>query len=261
MLRTKVISKTSDEVSLMREAGLVVAKAHARVKDVVEPGMTTAEVESEAVAVIEREGGTPTFHGQYGFPGKVCISVNDEVIHGIPGPRRLESGDLISVDIGCTKGGFIGDSAWTYAVGEPSSKAIMMLEVGEKALYAGLKKAKGKKKLKDISKAIQTATERAGLSIVKEYTGHGVGRELHEPPQIPNWVGPSYPTNVKLEDGMTLAIEPMINEGTDQNKVLGDGWTVVTADGGLSVHFEHTVAVTNRGPLILTSLKGKERVP
>jgi methionyl aminopeptidase len=219
--------------------------------------MTTSEVEREVVAVIEDEGGIPTFHGQYGFPGKVCISVNEEVIHGIPGARRLGAGDLVSIDIGCTKDGFIGDSAWTYAVGEPSEQAKRMLEVGEKALLAGLKKAKSKKKLKDVSKAIQTMTERAGFSIVREYSGHGVGKKLHEPPQIPNWVDMSVP-NVKLEEGMTLAIEPMINEGSHKNRVLDDGWTVVTADGKLSVHFEHTVAVTKRGPLIMTSLSGKE---
>lgn len=253
----EVVLKAPEEILLMREAGLVVAKAHARIKKVIEPGISTLEIEREVTDVIDREGGTPTFHGQYGFPGKVCISVNDEILHGFPSGRKLVDGDVISVDIGCTKGGFIGDSAWTYAVGTPSEVAKRMLEVGEKALFAGLKKAKSKKKLKDVSKAIQKTTEKAGFSIVREYTGHGVGRKLHEPPKIPNWVDLSYPANVKLKEGMTLAIEPMINEGSHEAKVLGDGWTVVTADGGLSVHFEHTIAVMNGGPLILTSLGGE----
>jgi methionyl aminopeptidase len=250
--------KSEREIAIMREAGLIVAEAHQLARTLMKPGVTTLEVDGEIDAFIRQRGGTPTFLGQYGFPKNVCISINDQVVHGIPGPRKLEEGDLVSIDIGCTKRGFIGDSAWTYPVGEVSQKARDLLAIGEETLMTGLRQIRHGADLREVGRAIQQYAEGAGYGVVRDYTGHGVGRELHEPPQVPNYVDEKS-KSIILKTGMTLAIEPMVNEGTERVRRMRDKWTVVTHDRKLSVHFEHTVAVQPTGALILTARRGEER--
>jgi methionyl aminopeptidase len=250
--------KTPEELLLMREAGRIVARAHLALKEAIKPGVTTAKLNQIADELIRKHGAIPTFLG-YGnppFTGAICASVNDELVHGIPGPRILQEGDIISVDVGATYKGYVGDAAFTVGVGKISAEAQRIIDVAEEALRLGIKNAVAGKETKDISMAVQEHAEKHGFSVIREYTGHGVGKKMHEDPQIPNWWPrgrkqrhfPSYP----LRPGMTFALEPMIAAGGLATKVLDDRWTVVMADGALCVHTEHTIAVTDGEPLILT---------
>ena len=247
-----IILKSSGELESMKRAGSLVAKTIALLKDAVRPGITTAELDGLAEDVIRNHGGIPAFKGYHGFPGSICSSVNEQVVHGIPGIRKLKSGDIISIDIGTIIEGFYGDAAVTLPVGEISDEAKRLLIITEGSLMAGIEQAKAGNRLSDISNAVQTFVEGNGFSIVRDYVGHGIGRSMHEDPQIPNYGPPG--RGPRLEPGMVLAIEPMVNAGGYRVETLEDNWTVVTADRSLSAHFEHTVAVTENGPVILTCL-------
>lgn len=247
-----IICKSEVEIELMREAGRIVAETHRLLKQAIRPNITTKELDQIAEDYIRSQGATPSFKGYNGFTGSICASVNDELVHGIPGPRKLKEGDIISIDIGAQYKGYHGDSAWTYGVGEISDTAQRLLDVTEKSLYAGLAEAKPDVRLYTISHAIQTCVEEAGFSIVREYVGHGIGTDLHEEPQIPNYGLPN--KGPRLKPGMVLAIEPMVNAGRRYVKTLQDNWTVVTQDGSLCAHFEHTIAITSDGYEILTKL-------
>jgi len=245
-----IICKSEAELALMREAGRIVAETHRLIARNIRPGITTRELDAIAEEYIRSRGAVPSFKGYNGFPASICASVNDELVHGIPGPRTLKDGDIISVDIGAMYQGYHGDSAWTYPVGDISDEAKRLLEVTEQSLYKGIAEAKPDARLYSISHAIQTHVEAAGFSIVREYVGHGIGTEMHEEPQIPNYGLPN--RGPRLKPGMVLAIEPMVNAGERYVKTLDDGWTVVTVDGKLCAHFEHTVAITPEGCEILT---------
>ncbi|NGP58607.1 type I methionyl aminopeptidase [Paenibacillus thiaminolyticus] len=247
-----IICKSEVELGFMREAGRIVAATHRLLAQSIKPGITTRELDSIAETFIRSQGATPSFKGYNGFPGSICVSVNEELVHGIPGTRKLNEGDIISIDIGAEYRGYHGDSAWTYGVGTISETARRLLEVTEQSLYAGLALVKPDTRLFTISHAIQRVIEDAGFSVVREYVGHGIGTDLHEEPQIPNYGIPD--RGPRLKPGMTLAIEPMVIVGERYVKTLADNWTVVTADGTLCAHFEHTVAVTPKGCEILTKL-------
>ncbi|NMM55401.1 type I methionyl aminopeptidase [Paenibacillus aquistagni] len=248
-----IICKSEVELGFMREAGRIVAMTHRLMADSVKPGITTRELDNIAERFIRSQGATPSFKGYNGFSGSICASVNDELVHGIPGDRVLNEGDIISIDIGAQYRGYHGDSAWTYGVGSISDSAKKLLEVTERSLYAGLDLVKPDVRLYTISHAIQRVIEDAGFSVVREYVGHGVGADLHEEPQIPNFGTPD--RGPRLKPGMTLAIEPMVVIGERYVKTLADNWTVVTVDGTWCAHFEHTVAVTPDGCEILTKLE------
>ncbi len=247
-----VILKSAREIQLMREAGRIVALALLAVEKAVEPGVTTGELDEIARKAILKEGAVPAFKGLYGFPGNICLSVNSEVVHGIPGKRKLKEGDIVSADIGSLINGYNGDAAKTFPVGKISDEAANLLKITEESLYKGIEGAVAGNRLGAISSAIQMHAEAAGFGVVRDYVGHGIGRKMHEEPQIPNH-GPIEQGPV-LKVGMVLAIEPMINLGTYKVKTLPDNWTVVTLDGKLSAHFEHTVAITEEGPEILTRI-------
>lgn len=244
--------KSRHELEIMREAGRIVAMAHAEVKRVVAPGITTRDLDDVVEQVIRKAGATPSFKGYQGFPAAICASVNEELVHGIPGNRELHEGDIVSVDIGAFFKGYHGDSAYTYGVGSISQEAQRLLDMTEASLYEGIKRAMVGNRLSDISHAIQSYVEPRGMSIVREYVGHGIGREMHEAPQIPNFGPPG--KGPRLKAGMVLAIEPMVNAGGPDVRTLLDNWTVVTEDGSLCAHFEHTVAVDDNGPVLLTVL-------
>ncbi|WP_195576701.1 type I methionyl aminopeptidase [Paenibacillus sp. 1001270B_150601_E10] len=248
-----IICKSEVELGFMREAGRIVAMTHRLMAESVKPGITTRELDNIAERFIRSQGATPSFKGYNGFSGSICASVNDELVHGIPGDRVLNEGDIISIDIGAQYRGYHGDSAWTYGVGTISDSAKKLLEVTERSLYAGLELVKPDVRLYTISHAIQRVIEDAGFSVVREYVGHGVGADLHEEPQIPNFGTPD--RGPRLKPGMTLAIEPMVVIGERYVKTLADNWTVVTVDGTWCAHFEHTVAVTPDGCEILTKLE------
>ncbi len=245
-----IVRKSSAEIGLMRSAGRVTAKALRLVGEAVAPGVMTSELDAIAAEVIASEGALAAFKGYHGFPASICTSVNDQVVHGIPGERRLVEGDILSVDIGAIVDGYHGDAAMTFPVGEVSTEASALLEVTRRSLEAGIAQCRQGLRLNDIGHAVQSVAERAGFTVVREYVGHGIGREMHEEPQVPNYGQAG--TGPTLKVGMVLAIEPMINAGTAAVKSLDDGWTVVTTDGSLSAHFEHTVAVGADGPVILT---------
>ena len=247
-----IICKSEVELGFMREAGRIVAETHRLMAQHIEPGITTRELDAIAEKFILSQGATPSFKGYNGFSGSICASVNEELVHGIPGKRKLNEGDIISIDIGAQYRGYHGDSAWTYGVGSISETAQRLLDVTERSLYAGLELVKPDVRLYTVSHAIQRVIEDAGMSVVREYVGHGVGADLHEEPQIPNYGVPD--RGPRLKPGMTLAIEPMVNVGERYVKTLADNWTVVTLDGSLCAHFEHTVAVTQDGCEILTKL-------
>jgi methionyl aminopeptidase len=234
----------------MREAGRIVAQTHRLMRESIKPGITTMELDRIAEQYIRSQGAVPSFKGYNQFPGSICASVNEELVHGIPSHRKLGEGDIISIDIGAQYQGYHGDSAWTYGVGEISDTAKKLLEVTEKSLYAGLNQAKPDVRLFTISNAIQRAIEEEGFSVVREYVGHGIGADLHEEPQIPNYGTPD--RGPRLKPGMVLAIEPMVNVGERYVKTLEDNWTVITVDGSLCAHFEHTIAITHEGYEILT---------
>lgn len=248
-----VTIKSSREIELMRIAGRIVALAHQEVSKHIVPGVSTFELDRIVEKVIRDNKAIPSFKNYNGFPSSACISINQEVVHGIPSKSRLlKNGDIVSVDIGAIYKGYHGDSAWSYACGEISLEAKRLLEATEKSLFKGLEKAAPKNRLTDISHAIQTYAESLGFSVVREFVGHGVGKHLHEDPQIPNFGLPG--RGITLRAGMTLAIEPMINAGRKEVKVLPDGWTTVTQDSSLSAHFEHSVLITENGYEILTKV-------
>ena len=248
-----VIIKSQAELALMREAGRVNALALAAVRDLIRPGVTTADLDAAAAEVIRKYGGKPVFKGYpgpYPYPATICASVNEELVHGIPGKRKLKQGDIISVDCGTLLEGFVGDSAITFGVGEVSLVAQKLLDVTERSLHIGIEKMRSGNRTGDISAAIQQYVESQGFHVTREYTGHGVGRKMHEGPQVPNYGIAG--RGVLLRPGMTIALEPMVLVGTPRTRVLGDQWTVASADGSLTAHFEHSVAVTENDPLILT---------
>ena len=234
----------------MARAGRVVAETFALIADHVRPGVTTGELDRIADEFIRLHGGTPTFKGYRGFPASICVSPNEMVVHGIPGPYQLGEGDILAVDVGVTLDGFVADSAYTFAVGEVSPEARRLLEVGQEALAAAVAQCRPGNRLSDLSHAVQSVTEAAGYSVVRSLVGHGVGRSMHEDPQIPNFGEPG--RGPLLQPGMTLAIEPMINAGGPDVILHDDQWSISSEDGSLSCHFEHTVAVTETGPRILT---------
>ncbi|MBP1967463.1 type I methionyl aminopeptidase [Paenibacillus aceris] len=245
-----IICKSEVELDLMREAGRIVAETHRLLARAIRPNITTKELDQIAEEYIRSQGAIPSFKGYNGFPGSICASVNEELVHGIPGPRKLVEGDIISVDIGAQYKGYHGDSAWTYPVGEISETAKRLLAVTEQSLYRGIAEAKPDARLYTLSHAIQTCIEDAGFSVVIEYVGHGIGTDLHEEPQVPNYGVPD--KGPRLKPGMVLAIEPMVVVGERFVQTLEDDWTVVTADRTLCAHFEHTVAITAAGYEILT---------
>jgi methionyl aminopeptidase len=246
-----IVRKSEAEIETMGRAGRVVASTLALLGELVKPGVTTGELDEAAEEHIRSEGGVPTFKGYRGFPASICASPNSMVVHGIPGPYTLRNGDLISVDVGVTLDGFVADSAYTFAVGEVDGDAKRLLEVCQAALAAGIQQARAGNHVQDISAAVQRTTEEAGFSVVRSLVGHGIGRSMHEEPQVPNFGEPG--RGPLLQPGMTLAIEPMINAGAPDVWMAEDRWSISTNDGSLSAHFEHTVAVTDNGPLVLTT--------
>ena len=247
-----IFLKTKDEINEMRLANIIVAELLDYLKGYVKPGISTLELDKAASSFIEKKKAKPAFKGYRGYPATICISVNDEIIHGIPGARKLVEGDIASVDVGVIFNGFYGDSARTYPVGKISLDAKRLLKVTEEALYKAIEKAVPGGRLSNISNAVETHVEKAGFSVVRDFVGHGIGRQMHEEPQIPNFGPPNM--GVELLEGMVLAIEPMINAGGYEVELLDDGWTAVTKDGSLSAHFEHTVAITDNGPEILSKI-------
>ena len=252
-----VVLKSPRELELMRQAGHIVAEVLALMGDMVKPGVTTAELNAAADALIRKRGATPSFKGYHGFPASICTSVNTEVVHGIPSKKRtLREGDLISVDVGAIYKGYHGDAAMTYCVGTPTPEQQRLMDVTQQSLRAGIVQARAGNRLWDIIRAIETTVHVAGYDVLRNYQGHGIGREMHEDPGIPNSLSDSRgrPPNLLLRPGITLAIEPMVVMGSGESRVLSDNWTVVSADGTLSAHFEHTIAITNGEAEILTKL-------
>ena len=247
-----IMRKRAEELEKMRRAGRVVGEILEIIQAAVRPGVTTQELDEIAEREIRARGATPSFKGYRGFPATICTSINSEIVHGIPGSRALKEGDLIKLDAGAIVEGYHGDSAVTVPVGEVSEEALKLIETTERSLQAGIAEAKSGNRIHDIGAAVQTTAEGAGFSVVREYVGHGIGRALHEDPPVPNYGKAG--TGLKLEPGLVIAIEPMVNVGTYETRLLPDGWTVVTADGALSAHFEHTIAITDNGPEVLTAV-------
>ncbi len=248
-----IILKSDSEIKLMRDAGRIVAVVLTELAQKVAPGVSTAQLDAWAEEIIKKHNAIPTFKGYNGFPATITTSINEELVHGIPSPKRvLKEGDIISIDCGATYKGWVGDAALTIPVGQISPEAQKLLEVTERALYIGIEQARVGNRSGDISAAIQAYVEKHGYGVVRNYTGHGVGRNMHEDPQVPNYGRKN--RGVPLKKGMTIALEPMVNMGSPRTRVLDDKWTVVTDDGKLSAHFEHTIAITNGDPLILTQL-------
>jgi methionyl aminopeptidase len=234
----------------MRRAGAVVAEMHAATRAAARPGVTTADLDRVARAVLDKRGARSNFLGYHGFPAVICTSPNSMIVHGIPGPYRLKDGDILSIDCGAIIEGYHGDAAFTMAVGDVSAEAEKLIRVTEESLWAGIAQMSADHRLHDIGAAVQTVAEGAGFSVVREYVGHAIGTAMHEDPQVPNyWPGTPGP---KLKSGMVFAVEPMVNAGGPRTRMLDDGWSVVTADGSLSAHFEHSIAVTDDGPEVLT---------
>lgn len=248
-----IIIKNNKEIDLMRNAGRIVAETLLCVEKKVKPGITTAELDSIAEEFITKHGAIPSFKGLYGFPASLCISVNEQVVHGIPGGYVLKDGDIISVDCGAFLEGFHGDAARTFAVGDISEEAKKLISVTEGSFFKGMEFAKVGNRLSDISHAIQSYVEASGFSVVRDFVGHGIGKMVHEDPEVPNFGRPG--RGPKLMAGMALAIEPMVNIGTYRVTTLGDDWTVVSADRSLSAHYENTVVILPNGPEILTLIK------
>ena len=245
--------KSPREIETMAAGGRILAATHRHIQPALVPGISTAEIDAMVEAFIRAQGAVPSFKGLYGFPASACISLNDEIVHGIPSPRRLlNAGDIITVDIGVHHGGFHTDSAWTYAVGTIPPETQRLLDVTERSLHAGIAAATPGNHIGDIGHAVEEVVVRAGYSVVRDLVGHGVGTSMHEEPQVPNHGKPK--RGPKLQVGMTIAIEPMVNAGGAATRTLADKWTIVTLDGALSAHFEHTIAITAEGPRILTTL-------
>ena len=250
--------KSPREIEAMRLAGRITAAARAYAGEMVKPGVTTQEIDKAVRQFIKQQGAVPSFLNYNGFPGSCCISVNDEVIHGIPGKRVLKEGDIVSIDVGAYIGGYHGDCAATFACGEISDEAKRLIEVTEQSFYEGLRYAKEGCRVSDISAAVQRYVEKEGFSIVREYVGHGIGRNLHEAPEVPNYGEPG--RGPRLLRGMTLAVEPMVNAGTAAIQNMSDGWTVKTKDGKYSAHYENTILITEGDPELLTDPKKVELV-
>ncbi|MGI6129292.1 MAG: type I methionyl aminopeptidase [bacterium] len=247
-----IILKSPSQIECMRRAGRLTALAVAELKKAIRPGITTGELDALAEDFITSRGGIPSFKGYQGFPASICTSINNEVVHGIPGLREVKTGDIISIDVGVTYDGYVGDSAFTAAVGEVSDEAMHLLHVTEEALYKGIAQAVVGGRLTDIGHAVENHAKSGGCAVVRDYVGHGIGARMHEDPLVPNFGPPG--RGPRLMEGMALAIEPMVNLGSHEVRSLPDGWTVVTADGSLSAHFEHTVVITADGPEILTRI-------
>jgi methionyl aminopeptidase len=242
--------RNAEEIAKMRRAGGVVAEMHAAIRAAAGPGVTTGELDRVGREVLERRGARSNFLGYHGYPAVICTSPNNVIVHGIPGSYRLEEGDILSIDCGAIVGGYHGDAAFTMGIGQISAEAEKLLRVTEESLWAGIERMREGNRLHDIGQAVQTVAEGAGYSVVREYVGHAIGTQMHEEPQVPNyWPGRPGP---KLKAGMVFAVEPMVNAGGPGTVLLDDGWAVVTADGSLSAHFEHTIAVTEDGPQVLT---------
>ena len=252
-MERNIVIKNKKELDLMREAGRLNARVLAAVRGIIRPGVTTADLDAVAEEVITKNGAVPIFKGYpgpYPYPGTLTISINDELVHGIPGKRKLKEGDIVSIDCGTKLDGFVGDSAFTIGVGEISPDAQKLLDTTEQSLYKGISKMWAGNRVGDVASTIQQYVEQRGYHVTRVYTGHGVGRKMHEGPQVPNYGTPG--RGLVLRPGMTIAIEPMVLVGTDKTRVLPDKWTVVSADGSLTAHYEHTVAVTEGEPTILT---------
>ena len=248
-----IVLKSPQEIAVMRQAGRINALALNAVREMIRPGVTTAELDAVAEEVIRKHGAIPTFKGYpgpYPYPATVCASVNEELVHGIPGKRKLQAGDIISIDCGSTFEGFVGDAAFTVGVGDISAEARRLIEVTEQALYEGIRQMRAGNRVGDVSAAIQKYVESYGFHVTREYTGHGVGRQMHEGPQVPNYGIAG--RGMILRPGMTIALEPMVLVGTYRTRVKPDQWTVVSGDGSLTAHYEHSVAVTDGEPLLLT---------
>ena len=247
------VIKNSEQISLMKIAGRITAEALLVARDAIRPGVSTKEIDTKIRRYIEKCGATPTFLGYGGFPGSACISINEQVIHGIPSDKViLTEGDIVKIDVGARYRGYNGDSARSYPVGKVSDEALRLISVTEASFYEAMKVAKAGNRIGDIGHAVESFVISNGFSVVKTYTGHGVGADLHEEPEIPNYGRPG--RGARLYPGMTLAIEPMVNVGTENVKVLRDGWTVVTADGKLSAHYENSIAITESDPILLTEI-------
>lgn len=246
-----ILLKNQHQLQKMRDAGRLSQLALLEGGRHVHPGITTGELDRIMHDFIVKAGAVPSFLGYGGFPASSCISVNNEVIHGIPGKRRIEAGDIVSIDVGAIYEGFNGDNAWTFPAGEVSAEAQKLMDATRESLFEGIKAAKPGNRIGDIGHAVQTYTEARGYSVVRPYVGHGVGKDMHEEPDVPNYGHAGH--GVRLVPGMVIAIEPMINQGGAAVKTLSNGWTVETVDGGLAAHFEHTVAITEKGPVILTA--------
>ena len=245
--------KSPREIEVMAAGGRILAATHRHIQPAIAPGISTGELDAMVEAFIRGQGAVPSFKGLYGFPASACISINDEIVHGIPSPTRiLRAGDIVTVDIGVHHGGFHTDSAWTYAVGEIPPETQRLLDVTERSLHAGIAATTIGNHIGDIGHAVEEVVVRAGYTVVRDLVGHGVGTSMHEEPQVPNHGKPK--RGPKLQVGMTIAIEPMVNVGGAATKTLADKWTIVTLDGALSAHFEHTIAITADGPRILTTL-------
>ena len=247
----------------MRAAGQLVGRVLQELRQMVEPGLTTLEIDAAAEKMIRDAGALPTFKGYHGYPFSICASVNEQVVHGFPSKYVLKEGDIFSIDVGATLEGFVGDTATTIPVGEVSEDLLQLIRVAEECLERAIEECRAGKHLGDIGWAVQSHAEDHGYSVVREYVGHGIGRRMHEDPQIPNYGTPG--KGAKIKNGYVFAVEPMINMGTHQTKVLADGWTVITLDGQPSAHVEHTIAITENGPEVLTrvgepALKTEETV-
>jgi methionyl aminopeptidase len=247
-----VILKLPDEIEKARASNRIVAEVLSRLREKVKPGVSTRDLDKFAEETAQKRGAKPAFKGYHGYPYSLCISINEVVVHGMPSERILEEGDIVGLDFGVYYQGFFGDATITLPVGKVADEASRLMQVTEQSLYAGIEQAKDGNRLGDISAAVQSTVEDAGYSIVRDFVGHGIGKDLHEEPQIPNFGKKG--RGVELKSGMILAIEPMVNAGKYKVKVLPDGWTVVTEDGSLSAHFEHSVAITDNGPDILSKL-------
>jgi len=248
-----LILKLPEEIEKARASNYIVAEVLSKLTEKVKPGVTTRELDKFAEEIAEKRGAKPAFKGYRGYPHSLCTSINDQVVHGMPSARVLKEGDIVGLDFGVCYKGFFGDASITLPVGDVSLEALKLIEVTEESLYAGIKQANDGNRLGDISAAVQLTVEAAGYSVVRDFVGHGIGRNLHEEPQIPNFGKKG--RGIELKSGMILAIEPMVNQGDYKVRVLSDGWTVVTQDGKLSAHFEHSIAITDNGPDILSKLR------
>ena len=251
----KITLKTPDEIAEMRQAGRINAEALQAAYEIIRPGVTTADLNAAAEEVLKKYGVTSPFYhypGPYPYPASTNVCINEELVHGIPGKRKLKEGDIVSIDCGTSYNGFVGDSAFSAAVGEVSPEAMRLLKVTEQALYMGIEQMRPGNRVGDVSSAVQRYVEKHDLYVTREYTGHGVGRAMHEGPQVPNYGVPG--RGIELRTGMVIALEPMVLIGTHRTEIMPDEWTVVSADGSLTCHWEHTVAITEDGPLVLTRL-------